>query len=249
MPAAWVAAATVAVGVYSADQAKKTAEENRAASAAGQAKNQEFSEQRFAEAKGYMNPYIEDARTARNQLMVEMGLAPGEANTAYMESPGYLAAMEGAEQRMASGGMAYSGARAGATQRTSAQFYNNYMGMLQNIGNPDAATNLSSLGMDQAATLGSQNQAYINSQNQARLQGTEAQNAALADMMSGISNIYAGSQAGGNTTTMTSAGTTQTSSVGAGATPPGGVSQQGAGMHSQYNPYAGTTAYGEEEYI
>ncbi len=232
MPAGWVAAATVAVGAYSADSAKKTAAENRDALAAGQDQSEELNRERFALAEGYMKPYVEDSRTARDQLMIEMGLAPGEANTAYMESPGYLAAMGGAEQRMASAGSLYSGARAGATQQVSSQFYNNYMGMLQNIGNPNVATNLSSLGVNQAATLGSQNLGYINAQNMSRSQGTEAQNAALADMMGGVANAYSGYQAGGG------ANNAVQNYYGDDYTPPGGVSQQ-----------SGLNAYGEEIYI
>lgn len=123
--------------------------------------------ERWEEAKGYMDPYAADARTARDQMMIEMGLAPGEAGTAYMETGGYQGMLSesqrSVEQASATGGNLYSGARMKAAGEVGAgvqnQFYNNYMTMLQNIGNPDVATNLAGLGMNQGAYMGGGRQA------------------------------------------------------------------------------------------
>ncbi|MCK5609553.1 hypothetical protein KAR91_47200, partial [Candidatus Pacearchaeota archaeon] len=48
----------------------------------------ELNIERYGEAKEYMMPWMEDARTARDQQMIELGLAPGERG-AYMETGGY----------------------------------------------------------------------------------------------------------------------------------------------------------------
>ena len=95
--------------------ARKTA--GAAESAAGQTlqaarEARELNIERFGEAKELLTPYVEEARVAREQQMVEMGLAPGEAG-AYMETPGYQSLLEerqrGAEQTAAGAGTLYSG--------------------------------------------------------------------------------------------------------------------------------------------
>ena len=102
----------------------------------------------------------------------------------------------GREGQLAS---AFSGIEAGRLGRfgdltsaragTESQFYSNYMNMLQNLGSPNVAQNLASLGTGQAATIGQQNIASQQAAGQTQLQGVGAENAALADLMKGGTNI------------------------------------------------------------
>jgi len=126
----------------------------------------------------------------------------------YADSPAYLQSMSAydkiEEERIAAvnqgaagAGSLYSGARGkalaevgGSTQLARAgaenQFYNNYINMLQGLANPASTTNLSSLGVNQAATIGSQNIAAQTAASNYALQGTAAQSAATADIIGGI---------------------------------------------------------------
>jgi len=191
----WIAGAMIVSAVVGASEGEKT---RKAAATEAEAQRQTareakaLSEERFGEAGETLEPYVEEARTAREQLMIEMGLAPGEAGTAYMETPGYEAAMKGVEQRMATSGTLYSGARIGKSEQTQGQFYQNYMNMLQNLGSPGVATNLSSLGVGQAATIGGQQLSAQQIASQYEMQGREAQQAATADIVGGAANIYSG---------------------------------------------------------
>lgn len=218
----WVAGAMVVGSIYTAGQTRGAARDVAASqvsaaetAAASQeriaAEAQALNVERYGEARELMDPYISEARTAREQQMIEMGLAPGEAGTAYMETPGYEKLLEerqrGAEQAAAGAGSLYSGRRiqsaadvGGATQ---SQFYQNYMGMLQNLGSPSAATNLASLGVGQAATMGQQQLAAgqaasgfrvggAQAAGQATMAGAGAQQAMMGDVMGGAANIYSG---------------------------------------------------------
>ena len=115
------------------------------------------------------------------------------------EIPGYQAAMDeslGAAEQSAvsSGSTAYGGRRLEAAGEVGAgvqqSYYNNYMNMLQNMANPTAATNLSSMGMNQGISMGQQNIAATNAASNYRLQGVAAQNAAGSDVMGGLANMY-----------------------------------------------------------
>jgi len=183
--------------------------------------------ERYGEAKGYLDPYLGDARVAREQQMIEMGLAPGEAGTAYMETPGYKALQQerqaGAQQAAATSGSLYSGARlkeaADVSGATQSQFYTNYMNMLSSLGSPQVATNLASLGVGQAATMGQQDIAaqqaasgYMTAGTSAagqaltsgartaadyRMGGAQAEQAAFGDLLSGGASLFGGALAGG----------------------------------------------------
>jgi len=113
--------------------------------------------------------------------------------------PGYQAAMDeslaAAEQSaVSSGSTAYGGRRLEAAGEVGAgvqqSYYTNYMNMLQNLANPTVATNLAGMGMGQAQSIGAQNIAAQNMASNYNLQGTAAQNAAIADFMGGASNMY-----------------------------------------------------------
>ena len=130
--------------------------------------SRELNIQRFSEAEDRMSPFIESEAAAKNQMMVEMGLAPGEAGTAYMDTPGYQSVMDeslkAAEQSaVSSGATTYGGRRLKAAGEVGAgvqqSYYNNYMNMLSSASQPSATTNISSLGVGQGATLASQSAA------------------------------------------------------------------------------------------
>lgn len=160
--------------------------------------------ERFGEAKELLSPYIEQTGTAREQLMVEMGLSPGEAG-AYMQAPGYQAMLEerqaGVEQASASGGELYSGRRmkaaADVSGATQSQFYTNYMNILQNMGSPAVATNLASLGVGQGATMGQQQMQAQQVASDYRIGGKQAEQAMWGDLVGMGANIYGGYMAGG----------------------------------------------------
>jgi hypothetical protein len=193
----WVAGATVLTGAYGAHEAGKASKAAAAGTERTAAEAAALSTERFGEARELMEPYIGEARTAREQQMIEMGLAPGEAGTAYMETPGYQSLLEErrreAEQAAAVGGGLYSGRRIQAAAdvggATQSQFYQNYMNMLQNLGSPAVATNLAGLGMGQAATLGAQDIAAQQAASRQRVAGAESQQAFLGDVMGGAANI------------------------------------------------------------
>lgn len=163
--------------------------------------------ERYGEAREMLDPYVGEARTARDQYMIEMGLAPGEAGTAYMETGGYQSLLDerqrAAQGQAAGAGTLYSGRRiqeasdvGGATQ---SQFYQNYMSMLQNLGSPNVATNLASLGVGQAASIGQQNLAAQQIASQGQVSAAQTRQAATGDIIGGIANVagaYYGSQGG-----------------------------------------------------
>lgn len=156
--------------------------------------------ERYSEAQGYLQPYIDESRQGSEQLMVEMGLAPGEAGTAYMETPGYQMAIDERSRAVNTGaagaGMLYSGRRglelAKGGSDVHNQYYTNYMNTLQNIANPQAAQNLSALGMNQGLAMGQQNIAAQNTSSNYKLQGVQAENAATADLVGGLTNVFSG---------------------------------------------------------
>jgi len=193
-----IATAIVVTGAYGAHQAGKAAEGAAATQERTAAEAEALNIERYGEARELLDPYIGEARTAREQYMIEMGLAPGEAGTAYMETPGYRSLLEerqkGVRGEMAGGGMLYSGRRAQAAAdvggATQSQFYTNYMNMLQDLGSPGVATNLASLGVGQAATIGGQNIAAQQAASEARMAGAGAQQAFIGDVMGGGAQIY-----------------------------------------------------------
>jgi hypothetical protein len=183
----------------------------------------EFNVQRYGEAKEYLSPYIEDSRTAQNQMMIEMGLAPGEAGTAYMQTPGYQSAIDEGTRAVNTGaagaGMLYSGARGGALRDVGAgvqnQYYTNYMDRLQNIASPNAAQSLGAMGVNQGMAMGGQQMGAqatasgyamqgagvgFEAQGMAsgyNLEGIAATNAASADRASMIPNLFSSYLMGG----------------------------------------------------
>lgn len=201
MPAGWVAAAAT---VYSAYESHQQAKKNQANIEAAQAQaaqraeqNIQLNRERYQQAQQLLSPYIAREKTANEQLMAELGLGPGTPSTAYMQTPGYRAAMQGVQQLGANAGTLYSGRRIEDSAAVQSQFYNNYMNLLQNMANPAAATNLANIGIGQAGTMGSQalqagnlNLNATIAANEAATQGTEAQNAALADITKGFANYY-----------------------------------------------------------
>lgn len=176
----------------------------------------ELSLERFGEAKELLDPYVGEARTAREQMMVEMGLAPGTAGTAYMETPGYESLLEerrkGVKQAAAGAGSLYSGRRvkaaADVSGATQGQFYTNYMNMLSNLGSPGVATNLASLGVGQAATIGQQQlgaqqiaSGYLTGGAQQAagygMAASQATSGAIGDIIGAGASLYGGYLAGG----------------------------------------------------
>lgn len=146
-------------------------------------------------------------------------IQPSGASPAYLQSPGYLRTQEALDaieseqieavnQGAVNAGTLYSGRRGEALSEVGAstqlaraqtenQFYNNYLNILQNLSSPQSTTNLSSLGVDQAATIGSQNIAATDRANQYTLGGVAATNAARADFAGGVGNLASAYIAGG----------------------------------------------------
>jgi hypothetical protein len=170
----------------------------------------------FSQAQGYLNPYLESSGRALGQLDVEMGLAPGQAGTAYMQSPAYQAMQDerqaGVSQAAAGAGNLYSGRRlesAGDVSETTQQsFYNNYMNMLSGMASPNTASNLANMGMSSAgsqANMGYGSQATASdimmqgagAQGGYNVAGASAQQAGIADLLGGGANVLSGAFAGG----------------------------------------------------
>ena len=118
--------------------------------------------EKLERAEEALKPFATSAEVAQQQLQVELGLAPGEAGRAYMETPGYQAALDErtrqVEQEMATMGAAYSGRRleeaAKATSDVQSQYYQNYMNMLGSMASPETAKTLASLGVSQPEVTG-----------------------------------------------------------------------------------------------
>lgn len=199
-----MALATVAAGAYAANESSKASDRagRRTEDAAMRAEG--LSRERFEESQRLLDPSIQREEAASNQMMVELGLREPEegstAGSAYRETEGYQNLMDeslrAVEQSAASaGGTAYGGRRLQEAGRVGAgvesSYYSNYMNMLQNMASPRSATNLSSMGMGQAAQIGGQNIAATNTANQYSLMGTQAENQALADAVKGGSSLMA----------------------------------------------------------
>lgn len=145
-------------------------------------------------AEALLTPYLERAEVASGQLMTEMGLAPGEAGTAYMQTPGYQATMKARQQEVqqaaAGGGTLYSGRRieeAGRVgEQVQSQYYQNYMNMLTKMASPQPAVAAGGLitGSQQAASE------YM-------MGGASAQQAAIGDIIGGATQVASGAYAGG----------------------------------------------------
>lgn len=203
-----------AVAGYSAGQsAEKAAETQAQATLQTASESEALNIERFGEAQDYLSPFIDREALANEQLMYEMGLGPqpaGATGATYQDTPAYMQSMgaydlvgqeqiAAVNQGAANTGDLYSGARGKALAETGAstglakagaesQFYNNYMNMLQNLSTPASTTNISSLGVGQAATIGSQNIAAQGAASNYAMQGAQASGAATADIMGGLTS-------------------------------------------------------------
>jgi hypothetical protein len=150
--------------------------------------------ERYGEAGERLTPYMESEARARNQYEIEMGLAPGEAGTAYMNTPGYETAMSEAMRGANTGAQAmgspYGGrameARARAGTGVQQQYYNNYMNALSGMAQPQVTQNYSSLGMGQGATIGAQNIGAAGQAGQFRQAGAQSTQQAQGDVLGGV---------------------------------------------------------------
>jgi len=170
--------------------------QNEAARLRAEALNKE----RYGIATDLLSPYIEDSGTAREQLMVELGLSEGEAGTAYLNTPGYTTMLDetrkGVDQASANSGYLYSGRRgeaAGeASGRVQQSFYNNYMSLLQNMANPQSATNLASMGLNQGIAMSGQDLNMQQVQSDLYTGLRDDTQARQADIGEGIGNFFTG---------------------------------------------------------
>tara|TARA_R110000744_G_scaffold44781_1_gene99714 strand:+ start:3421 stop:4707 length:1287 start_codon:yes stop_codon:yes gene_type:complete len=125
--------------------------------------------------KGF-KPFRRSEAGARGQLDVEMGLAEGEVNRAYRDSPAYMESMRASRQAEtdalgtmstdeANQGGLYSGrrgeammdiSRQGSWQRAGVEnsYYNNYMNMLRGMSDPSATNISAGYAMDTAQNVG-----------------------------------------------------------------------------------------------
>lgn len=183
------------------DAAEQASSDTLQAAREAEALNRE----RYGIATDLLSPYIEDSRTAQDQLMVEMGLAEGEAGTAYLNTPGYQSMLsetrEGVDQAAATSGNLYSGRRLESAGEASAgvqqSFYNNYMNLLTNMSSPNTATNLASMGVNQGVVMGQQNIGAQNTASGYMVSGAQTRQAAIGDVIGGAVNVASGAFAGG----------------------------------------------------
>ena len=170
------------------------------------AQNRALNVERYGEAKGRLQPFSDAETAANKQMMIEMGLAPGSPGTAYMQSPGYQSMMKeslGAAEQSAisSGSTLYGGRRLQAAGQVGAgvqqSYYTNYMNLLQRLSTPNTATNLSSLGVNQAATMGNEAQNAMQAAGNYRMQAANIPMQQNADQMGMIANLGAGALSGG----------------------------------------------------
>ncbi len=141
---------------------------------------------------------IEETQSSIDQYAANPNPESSKPGTAYMNTPAYQGAIDAGvgavNQGAANGGGLYSGARGVALrdvgQGVQQSFYTNYMNMLQNMANPATATNLSNIGINQAGNIGQQNIAATSAANGYNLMGTEAGNAANADMVGGLTSAF-----------------------------------------------------------
>lgn len=121
--------------------------------------------------------------------------APGSA---YMRTPVYQGAIKAGTEAVNTGaadaGALYSGSRGIALrdvgQNVNQSMYANYMNLLQNAANPATATNLSSLGVGQAANIGQQNIASQQMQNAYTMQGAADRSALYSDVAGGLTSAF-----------------------------------------------------------
>lgn len=190
-------------GITGADETAAVARQASADTLQAAREARELNIERYGEAKELLSPYIEDARTAQEQLMIEAGLAEGESG-AYM-TPGYESLLDerlrGAKQAASESGTLYSGRRiqtaADVSGATQSQFYNNYMSLLQSMASPSVATNLASLGVGQAATQSQQDQQAQQAASGYMLGAAQTNQAAIADLLGGGAQVLGGAFAGG----------------------------------------------------
>ncbi len=192
-----VGVGTAAVGSYSARKTAKATEKAAKGELQAAQEAQVLGEERFGRAEELLAPSLAREEAASQQLMVELGLAPGTPGTAFMQTPAYTGALEAGRnelnQSLANSGLLHSGRRMEAAaqlgQNVQQQFYSNYMNMLGSLAQPQVAQNLSSLGVGQAATMGAQN---IGAQSRAGglgVQGQAVRGAAYADIAGSVPSL------------------------------------------------------------
>lgn len=123
----------------------------------------------------------------RGEALAQVG---GEAQRSFATD--YLNRQQGIAGSLSaieSGRMDRYGGLTSARAGTESQFYTNYMNMLQNQANPGAAQNLAALGVNQGLQVGQQNIGAQQAASGVSLQGTQAEGAALADLVSGAGNV------------------------------------------------------------
>lgn len=151
-------------------------------------KGEELEKHRFAQTEERLSPWMSSEKEALAAYRGEMGLGPKVGTgSPYMDSPAYQAMLDeslGAVEQTAasSGSTAYGGRRLKEAGKVGAgvqqSFYNNYMNMLSEASQPNATTNVSSLGLGQAATMGAagRQQAQFESQQQIQQAQSQQQN-------------------------------------------------------------------------
>ena len=155
--------------------------------------------ERYGETTDRLSPYMDAELLAKKRQMVEMGLIPDDGSRgAYMNTPGYQGAIDAGvsavNQGSANQGSLYSGSRARELKKVGQDvqqsYFSNYMNMLNNMANPTTTTNVSSLGMGQAATIGGQNIGSAAQQGQFRQQGAQASQAATGDALGALMALF-----------------------------------------------------------
>ena len=189
-----------------AEEAQDAANRQAGRVASQSAADRALNIERYGAAEERLSPYLASELAANEQMQIEMGLAPGEAGTAYMSAPGYQAQLDerrrGAEQSvMSGGGTAYGGRRidaaAEATGGVQQSYYNNYMSMLDRMSQPTATQNLSALGVNQGMQMGNQAQQALQQAGNYRMQAANIPMAQQADQMSFLGNIGGALMRGG----------------------------------------------------
>lgn len=219
------AAVVVAVGAnVASNRASNTAKSAANSTKQTAADAQTLNIERWVEAQGYLDPFIDRSEEAAQQFQAEMGFTKYDESGKELtprdmsEIPGYQAVMDESlsaveQSAINSGSTAYGGRRIEAAGQVGANvqqsYYTNYMNMLQNLSSPTVATNLSSMGLNQGVTIGQQNIDATNAASNYDLQATASQNAALADAVGGITTAF-GSYMNQPTDPTTPANTTNT---------------------------------------
>ena len=126
-------------------------------------KGEELQKYRFNQTEERLSPWMSNEKEALAAYRGELGLGPKVGTgSPYMDTPGYQSMMDESlrsseQSAVSSGSSLYGGRRIKAAGEVGAgvqqSFYNNYMNMLGQAASPDTTTNVSSLGLGQAATM------------------------------------------------------------------------------------------------